>query len=377
MSCESPAIAFDASVVRPPFTGVQNAVREQVTALLELWRPGEAAIITGDDGLARLAAERQAPVFACPPFKAGTAVRIAWQQLCLPRLLRQRQVSVLHAGAYTAPWRCPVPYLLNVHDVIAIDHPRLCSWRNAAHMRLLLPHSIKNAAVNLVSTHHGADRLRALWDIPSARIVVSPLGVDCERFSAPRSWPACLPFPEGEPYWLFVGNLEPKKGIDILLDAFARQPETPPARLVIAGRAAWKCGVVVDRIRAWTPPGRVVWLGPVAAEVLPALYQHAVAFVFPSLCEGFGLPVLEAMAAGTTVIHSDHPAVAEAAGGAGVSAPVGDADALAAAMRQVMASPTRRSELREQGQAHARQYTWRRWAETALPLLRQTAAGGG
>ncbi|HOG51450.1 MAG TPA: hypothetical protein PKY10_12745, partial [Lentisphaeria bacterium] len=94
MFCESPAIAFDASVVRPPFTGVQNAVREQVAALLKLWRPGEAAIITGDDGLARLAAERHAPVFACPPFKAGAAVRVAWQQLCLPRLLLQRQVSV-------------------------------------------------------------------------------------------------------------------------------------------------------------------------------------------------------------------------------------------------------------------------------------------
>ncbi len=377
MSCESPAIAFDASVVQPPFTGVQNAVREQAAALLELWRPGEAAIITGDDGLARLAAERQAPVFACPPFKAGRTLRIAWQQLCLPRLLRQRRISALHAGAYTAPWHCPVPYLLNVHDVIAIDHPRLCSWRNAAHIRLLLPHSIKNAAVNLVSTHHGADRLRALWGIPSARIVVSPLGVDSERFSAPSSWPAFLPFSEGEPYWLFVGNLEPKKGIDILLDAFARQPGTPAARLVIAGRAAWKCGAVVDRIRNWMPSNQVVWLGSVAAEVLPALYQHAVAFVFPSLCEGFGLPVLEAMAAGTVVIHSDHPAVAEAAGGAGVSAPVGDADALATAMRQVMASPSRQSELREQGQAHARQYTWRRWAETALPLLRQTAARGG
>jgi len=358
-------------------TGVQNAVREQVAALLALWRPGEAAVITSDDCLARLAAERQAPVFACPPPRAGAAVRVAWQQLCLPRLLRQRRISVLHAGAYTAPWRCPAPYLLNVHDVIAIDHPRLCSWRNAAHMRLLLPHSIENAAVNLVSTRHAADRLQARWGIPSARIVVAPLGVDRERFSAPCPWPACLPFPEGEPYWLFVGNLEPKKGIDILLDAFARQPGMPAARLVIAGRAAWKCGAVVDRIRSWAPPARVVWLGPVAAAVLPALYQHAVAFVFPSLCEGFGLPVLEAMAAGTAVIHSDHPAVAEAAGGAGVSAPAGDAEALAAAMRLVMASPACREELRGRGQTHVRQHSWRRWAETVLPLLRQMAVRGG
>lgn len=376
MSCPSPAIAFDATVVRPPFSGVQNAVREQVAALLALLRPGEAAVITGDDRLARLAAERQAPVIAGPPVMAGAAGRIAWQQVCLPRLLRQRRFSVLHAGAYTAPWRCPAPYLLNVHDVIAIDDPRLCSWRNAAHMRLLLPHSIKNAAVNLVSTRHAADRLRARWDIPAARIVVAPLGVDSERFSTPCPWPAGLPFPEGEPYWLFVGNLEPKKGIDILLDAFARQPGTPAVRLVIAGRAAWKCGAVVDRIRSWSPSNRVVWLGPVADDALPALYQHAVAFVFPSLCEGFGLPVLEAMAAGTPAIHSDHPAVAEAAGGAGVSVPAGDAGALAAAMHRVIASPSWRSELCCRGQTNARQHTWRHWAETALPFIRQTASRG-
>ncbi len=384
MSSLSPAIALDASAVRPPFTGVQNAVRQQVTALLELMHPGEAAVITGDDALAGLASARRAPVIACPPATIRPACRIAWQQACLPRLLRQHGIGVLHACAYTAPWRCPVPYLLNVHDVIAIDHPRLCSWRNAAHMRLLLPHSIRNAAVNLVSTRHAAERLSALWGIPAARIAVAPLGVDRARFATPRPWPSGLPLPEGEPYLLFVGNLEPKKGIDILLEAFSRlsllsssfsSPAWPC--LVLAGRAAWKCRAVLRRLAAWSPPGRVVWLGAVSDDDLPALYQHAAALVFPSRCEGFGMPVLEAMAAGAPVIHSDHPALVEAAGAAGVSTPVGDPEALAAAMLEVTSSAARQRELRARGQAHARQCTWRRWAETALPLLRKLADRGG
>ncbi|MGI5923972.1 MAG: glycosyltransferase family 4 protein [Lentisphaeria bacterium] len=373
----SKGIALDGSVVRPPYSGVQLSVSHEIQALAECFPAERLCLFSRDEGLAAFATERRIARLAPPFWTSRPAGRATWQQLFLPAILRRCGVAVLHAFAYTAPLRCPVPYVLNVHDLIALEHPELCATTNVWHMRALLPGSARRAAMNIVSTEHVAGRLMSILGIPHERIVVAPLGVDAARFSTPAPRPAELSPLADRPYLLFVSNIEPKKGLDTLLDAYAACADAIGGLpLVIAGRAAWKSAAVVQRIQHWRGPGTIYWLGRASAAILPGLYQHAAALVMPSITEGFGMPVLEAMAAGTPVIHSDHPALCEAAGNAGLSFAVGDAQDLAAKLRRLQQSKSLQEELRAAGRQHAASFTWRRWGESAAAVLKQILQSG-
>lgn len=329
-------ILLDATVVRCPESGVQRAVRREAEELLLLL---PSAKLCCGGGL-----------------KRHPACRILWQQCVLPFL----DYGVLYAMAYTAPLLCRRPYLLNVHDVIALTHPELCSCRNLLQMRTLLPYSIRRASRIIVSTGYVATQVKGLF--PKARVEVAPLGVDYDVFAKAEA-----SSPVSGPYFLFVGNIEPKKGLMTLLSAYLQKDWG--AKLVLAGRIGWKCSDLLAIIRRF--PQRIVWLGRVADEQLPALYRNALALIMPSIVEGFGLPVLEAMAAGTPVIHSNIPALCEAAGGAGLGFDVGDAASLAAAMKKVQDSASLRHELIEAGRKHAMQLSWRRRAQVTASLLEE------
>lgn len=369
---------FDGTVVRPPYSGVHLSVlaemRAVATCLPDL---SGCRFLCADVDLAREVRARGGQADPGPRILRQVTARILWQQFVLPRALRRYGAEVLHAFAYTAPRRCPVPYILNVHDLIALERPELCSAANRWHMAWLLPESARRAAKCIVSTRHVAERLRLVLGIPDERIEVVPLGVDAPRFSAPAPWPAASGLPEGRRYLLFVGNLEPKKGVDTLLDAYAACESAGGTDLLVAGRAAWKCSALVRRLRTWRGPGTVHWLGRVPAAELPALMQHARAVVVPSLEEGFGLPVLEAMAAGTPVVHSNHPALIEAAGGAGLAFHVGEPADLAARIDALLADSALCAELIAAGRERAGALPWQRWGERAAAAIAEVARQGG
>ncbi len=354
-------ICCDATVVREPYNGVQRAVVQQVRALLDVLPPERLTILAQDSELLAHAAQMGSGVRPLPFCCRRVTMRVAWQQLILPGQLREG-TSFLHALSYTAPLRCPVRYLLNVHDVIAFDHPEWCASLNAFHMRRLMPGSIRRATTVIVSAQSVADRVLKLFQIPVGRILVIPLGVDTERFAA-RAETAEATIRPARPYLLFVGNIEPKKGIPSLLDAYSRIADRLKLDLVLCGRGAWRSRGIVERIENCARSGHVHWLQHASDAAVADLYRHASCFVFPSLAEGFGLPVLEAMAAGVPVIHSDHPVLMETAGGAGAAFRRGDGAALAEALIELHESPLKQQELAERGRLRARELTWRRWGE--------------
>ncbi|MCP2238319.1 Glycosyltransferase involved in cell wall bisynthesis [Prauserella halophila] len=186
--------------------------------------------------------------------------------------------------------------------------------------------------------------------------------------SAPsESAPVDLP----ERYVLAIGTVEPRKGIDVLIRAMVGVDEVP---LVLAGQSGWG-GLDPRRVAAdaGLPPGRVRVLGRLADADLATVLRGASVLAAPSLAEGFGLPVLEAMAEGVPVVHSDAPALVEVAGGAGVCVPRGDVDALAAALREVLTGGKRAASLARAGYTRAQAFTWRRAAAAVWRLHTATA----
>ena len=355
-------IAIDATVVREPLSGVHYAVRNQTLAVLECFAKHKPLILATDPLIRQAAEAAGCPCPKLPERLRKPGWRILWQQYRLPRLLKSHRCEQLLALAYTAPRKCPVPYVLQVHDTIALHRPELCSRLNAMQMKTFMPGSMQRAQQIITSSRQVAAEVAELSGHAAAEIHHVPLGVagvflgDESPPPLPAAWAAL------KPYLLFVGNLEPKKGLETLLAAY-RQLD-PACTLIFAGRQGWKCAKLIKEIDRYKGPGRMVRLGYVRRELLPTLYQQAAAAVLPSVVEGFGLPVLEALAMGTPVVHSDCPALVETAHGYGRPFPVGDAAALAAALAELLKAPEQARKETRPGRDWARTQTWRRWAET-------------
>jgi len=195
------------------------------------------------------------------------------------------------------------------------------------------------------------DAVRLLGLDPDRIVVIYP-GVDERFFNA-------VPAPSPKPYVLFVGTIEPRKNVDTLLDAWTslRAELRETFDLVIAGPIGWASGPTVARLHSRIPGVRVA--GYVAESDLPALTAGATAFVYPSLYEGFGFPVAQAMAAGVPVITSNTSSLPEITAGSAVLIDPRSANELAAALERMLTNPTVRSELGEAGRRIARSYTWR------------------
>ncbi len=288
-------IAFDATALYGPLGGIENALFQTFCALQKL----------DDDNGYLVFVPRDAPdlpqktgwKWVRLPFDGNTKLRrIAWQQFELPSLLKRENCDLLHAWNYVAPLVCPIPVVLTVQDLIALDQPHFATRFNRLHYRAVLPRSLKNAARVVVSTPKvGAAVLKRA---PRAQIRVVPLGVDEIFFAPPSSGRlAAIAAKYALPprFLLYVGNFEPKKNLPALLRALKLWPGAPP--LVVAGG-----------IKAWPRSEKMLHgvqkLGFIPRGDLPSLYALCAAFCFPSLGEGFGLPVVEALACGAPVLAS-------------------------------------------------------------------------
>lgn len=201
----------------------------------------------------------------------------------------------------------------------------------------------------ITDSHFSKGELSKHLNIEPDRIDVVHLGVDSVRVA-----PGPPPIPE--PYLLFVGETEARKGIDVLEEALAKLPE--PTRLVVAGKRTGGDVPLKDAGAPSDPRAPVRYLGHVSETTLPSLYAHAKAVIYPSRYEGFGLPVLEAMAYGAPVIASDAAGIPEAGGDAALYFPSGDATALANAIALVLSEDELADNLRELGRRRAAQMTW-------------------
>jgi glycosyltransferase involved in cell wall biosynthesis len=285
---------------------------------------------------------------------AKLARDVGWYLAALPVLARRDGVDVLHCPTIRAPARSSVPVVVTVHDIAPLRYPDAFNTWTKLYSRVALPQVLRSARAVIASSEFTQKELVELVDMPPGRVQVVHLGV-----GAP--FEPSGPAEEGN-YVLAVSTLEPRKNFPRLVEAFQRA-DLDGAELRVVGARGWGgIGVAGSRVR---------WLEEVPDDELARLYRGARCLAYVSLYEGFGLPILEAMACGTPVVTTAWGACAEVAGDAAVLVDALDPEAIAAGLAE---ASKRREELVARGLERVRGFSWERTRRETVDVWRRVAA---
>lgn len=304
---------------------------------------------------------------------------VFWMQLLLPRRLARLDLDICHFTNSVAPYRIPNAYVATIYDMTLWLFPEHHSRRRLLARRPFVARTARQAAaVVTISESSKRDIVRVLA-IPDERVhVIYPAPPpDFRRLRDQARDLACPESQVVDRFILYVGTLEPRKNLVRLLEAFAllRRQGLRDHRLVLVGCRGWKETPIFEAVERHGLRDAVCFLGNVPTDSLVALYNRADAFVFPSLYEGFGLPVIEAMACGTPVVTSRRGSLEEVSGGAAEYVEPSEAESIANGLRRVLTDPARRAELREKGLVRAAAFNWQTAARRTRELYSQVRAG--
>ena len=337
-------VAIDATPLTLSTGGIVRYTRELATALAEQF-PEDSYILLSDQPF-------EAPL-PCPPnLRRGRPPRQwldrRWWLCGVQGAISRSGAELFHGGNFMVPWLPVRPSVMTLHDLSPWIE---ASWRgDMRYVRRRAPYQIGLGLATMIITPSEAVRSQAIgrFGIHPSRIKSVPL--------AAAAWFRPVPVPPApKPYFLFVGALEPRKNLETLLDAWRAVHARHGAELFLAGP-------VKADFRPPRPEPGLRLLGEVPDTDLPALYSGASACLYPSLYEGFGLPVLEAMQCGALVIASREAAISETAGGAGILLDPGDAGSWAKAMAAAAAKPEAMAGWRVRAVERAKSFSWARSA---------------
>ena len=285
--------------------------------------------------------------------------RILWEQIVLPLEAARYRLDVLFSPGFTSPLLCGCPTVTVFHDLQHKRHPEYFRWFDLPFWRLLLWISAhRSRRLIAVSDATRAD-IQRYYRVSAERITVVRHGVDQQLFALERS--------SGDPILLCVSTLHPHKNLDRLIRAYARKPRGLP--LVIAGMQGFHAGRLDRLITELKLENRVQLTGWIPRDELYRLYARARAFIYPSTFEGFGMPVLEAMAAGVPVACSDIPPLREVADDAALFFDPVNEEAIERALDSISSDTSLRERLSAEGRARARQFTWEKAARETLDAI--------
>lgn len=286
-------------------------------------------------------------------------------------------LDVFHLGEFHFPRDVGIPAVATVHDLTTLLLPEQHVWLNRAlHARRLRWIREHAARIIVVSESTGRDLTRLLEISPERTVrIYEARGHDSGEPPAGQVHEARARHGLGEkPYVLSVGTLEPRKNHERLVRAFSElSPQFDDVHLAIAGGEGWRADGIRQAVEESSAPNRIRLLGPVPGRDLQALYSGARVFALPSLYEGFGLPVLEAMACGTPVLTSDVSSLPEVAGDAALLVDPHSTDAIRDGLERLLGDESLRGRLARRGRERERRFTWRRTAEETMAVYRGVA----
>jgi glycosyltransferase involved in cell wall biosynthesis len=375
-------IVFDGTTLRPRRTGVGYYTEHLLWHLAQEAAQDEELVVVSNR-----------PIDTTRPLPARVRVaqarwrmpQMVWMQMLAPRLLRELRPDVAHFTNGMLPLGSSTPSVVTIHDMSLTLFPKFHPPRRVLLNRPLVDIAARRAAAIITVSESAKRDIVRLCELSPDRVHV------VHEAAAPSFQPVSDPadldrvrrrYALDGRIILYVGTVEPRKNLVTLIDAFARRRHAGDLshRLVCVGPYGWLSRDIQSRIERLNVADAITFTDYVPFADLPALYTLAEFFVFPSVYEGFGLPVVEAMACGLPVITGPTSSLREIAGGAIVHVDPLDADSLGAAMVALAANRERREHLSECGIARARLYSWRRAARETLEVYRQAArqaAGAG
>jgi glycosyltransferase involved in cell wall biosynthesis len=310
----------------------------------------------------------------------SAASRIRWEQLALPGELRRRNVDVFHSPVNVLPLRIPCASVVTVHDLAFLRYPQYFRPSRRVYQRVFTASSVKRATrVVAVSEATKRDLVERLRVPPNSIDVVYPVVDDdfrpCLDQAALQEFRARRRLPER--YILFLGTLEPRKNVTGLLESYARlrQMSAQTPRLVIAGAQGWYYQTIFARVRALDLEPYVTFAGYISREEQPLWYAASELFVYPSVYEGFGMPVAEALACGTPTITSNVSSLPEAGGPVALQVDPSNVEALACAMQGSLADNSARGRVLFEGPRWSSRFSCLGAAEAYAKIYEVAARG--
>ncbi len=307
--------------------------------------------------------------------------RLGIQQRCFDAGVRKHAFDLYHEPAFL-PFRFDGPIVITIHDLSPLRYPETHPADRVENFRRMLPDAIERASRIIVDSEFVGREVMEMFRVDPARVCPIHLGVSAEyRPRTAEETSGCMArygLQRGQ-YIFAVGTLEPRKNLIQAVEAHSRLPESTRRRapLVLAGAKGWITGDLEAKLEAAERSGDVRWLGYVPAADLPLLYAAARFLVYPSIYEGFGLPVLEAMASGIPVITSNQASLPEVAGDAALMVEPRDGDGLREAMLRFVENDDEVRRHVELGYAQAARFTWHACAQRTIAVYRDALRAAG
>lgn len=297
------------------------------------------------------------------------AQRILWEQAIQPFALRQIKPDLYHGLAFVQPMGVPCPSLVTVYDLSFERYPEVLSGLRRRYLQTFTKRSCQQATRVITISESTKRDLVELWQIDPAKIDIAYPGVGAEFRRLPTEQIEAFRQAKGLPkrFWLFVGTFEPRKNLPLLIEAYGQLPQAvrDEVHLVLAGGKGW----MYDAIFASLAPYPTIHTpGYIAGEELVLWYNAAEALVYPTLYEGFGIPIVEALACGTPVIASNSASLPEAVGNAGVLLPPDDPTAWTHTLNEHAVQPADATKI---GPAWAAHFTWEQTAQQTVESYRK------
>ena len=368
-------IGIDATALPPQPVGAGNYIIQLIRALSALDTGDELVVFVQEKGL-ELIGKKECLKFEWVIVRdLEPAARLIWEQVGFPGLVRQSKVDLLHSLHYTRPLWLPCKSVVTFHDLTFFLFPELHTRARRFFFPLAIRASARLAQALIADSESTRQDAIRLLHIAPAKIQTALLGVDptfrkiddtgqLQRIRAKYQLP--------EHFILYVGLVEPRKNLPGLINSYKDLVgEGIDHDLVIVGRSGWSSGAVFSQVEALGLNQRVRFTGYVDQHDLPLVYNLASLFVYPTRYEGFGLPVLEALACGTPVITTNASSLPEIVGDAGILIPPDDAGALLKAMHRVLEDPELMADLSARGMKRAKGFTWERTALQTRQVYRQ------